>query len=39
MKKQVYNQPQIQVMTIMPTSIICYSAGGGGDAPGDTIGD
>ena len=44
--KKNYNQPQIQVMALMPTTIICASvtegAGGtavNGNSGGDTIGD
>jgi hypothetical protein len=39
MKKKMYNQPLIQAAELMPMTIICVSAGDGGDAPGDTIGD
>ena len=37
--KKIYNQPEIEISNLMPTTVICLSAGEGGDAPGDSIGD
>ena len=37
--KKNYNQPEIEISYLMPITTICTSAGGGPDAPGDTIGD
>ena len=34
MKKKLYNQPQMQVTALMPTTIVCVSAGYGGDSGG-----
>jgi len=39
MKKKLYNQPVVELSKMMPTTIICVSAGEGPDAPGDSIGD
>ena len=47
MKKKMYNQPEIMISNLMPTTIICASIGegentsnqGGGGGGGSTIGD
>ena len=39
MKKRLYNQPEIFISTMMPTTIICASIGEGESVPsgGDTV--
>lgn len=47
MEKKLYNQPATEVVTLMPTTIICASitegtggtAGAGGGGGSETIGD
>ena len=39
MKKRLYNQPEIFISSMMPTTIICASITPGPPAPEDTIGD